>query len=66
MAKGCVLRITKDRMYFIISESGVTSRYSLGLWAELDQGHFFNEYQMEGVSEENDEIYIEIQPGKKI
>lgn len=64
MSKNCVMRITKDRIYFIINEAGVSAGNSPGLWAELDQGHFFNEYHMEGVSEENNEIFLELQPDK--
>ncbi|XP_037068147.1 checkpoint protein HUS1-like isoform X3 [Pollicipes pollicipes] len=33
-----------------------------GLWCELQQGHFFNEYNMEGVSAEFNEIYLELKP----
>lgn len=63
MAKTSVLRITKDRLFFIINEGGGVGN-SPGLWAELDQGHFFNEYHMEGVSETDNEIYLELQPDK--
>ncbi|XP_053323757.1 checkpoint protein HUS1 isoform X3 [Spea bombifrons] len=32
------------------------------MWCELSQGNFFDEYQMEGVSAEQNEIYLELVP----
>ncbi|KAM4705687.1 checkpoint protein HUS1 isoform 2-T2 [Rhinophrynus dorsalis] len=32
------------------------------MWCELCQGNFFDEYQMEGISEEQNEIYLELIP----
>lgn len=61
LAKHCVLRISQERLFFIIHEAGAVGS-SPGLWTELDQGHFFNEFNMEGVSEENNEIYLDLQP----
>ncbi|XP_071550219.1 checkpoint protein HUS1 isoform X2 [Panulirus ornatus] len=63
LAKSCVLRITRERLFFIINEAGAVGN-SPGLWAELDQGHFFNEFNMEGVSPENNEIFVDLQPDK--
>ncbi|CAL4069208.1 unnamed protein product, partial [Meganyctiphanes norvegica] len=63
LAKVCVLRITPDRLFFIISESGTVGS-APGLWAELDQGHYFNEFNMEGVSAEQNEIFLELEPDK--
>lgn len=55
------MKITQDKIYFIISEIGGSNP---GLWVELEQGHFFNEYDMQGVSAENDEIFFELVTGK--
>ncbi|KAK2583944.1 hypothetical protein KPH14_001203 [Odynerus spinipes] len=54
IAKSCVLRITTDGISFNIDDDSVPV-----LWAELSQSHFFNEYVMSGVSEEQNEIYLE-------
>ncbi|XP_043920825.1 checkpoint protein HUS1 isoform X3 [Protopterus annectens] len=32
------------------------------MWCELSQGNFFDEFQMEGVSADNNEIYLELSP----
>ncbi|KAG7155985.1 checkpoint protein HUS1-like [Homarus americanus] len=63
LSKICVLRITKEHVYFIIHESGAVES-SPGLWAELDQGHFFNEFHVEGVSQEDNQIFLELEPDK--
>lgn len=63
LAKVSVLRITPDRLFFIISESGTVGS-APGLWAELDQGHYFNEFNMEGVSADQNEIFLELEPDK--
>ncbi|XP_063610271.1 checkpoint protein HUS1-like [Penaeus indicus] len=63
LAKVCVLRITPQKVFFIINDGGAVGS-SPGLWAEVDQGHFFNEFNMEGVSEEHNEIFLELQPDK--
>ncbi|KAL7641057.1 UNVERIFIED_CONTAM: hypothetical protein RMT77_008194 [Armadillidium vulgare] len=61
LAKVCVIRITSSKIYFIISEMGGSNP---GMWAELEQGYFFNEFDMEGVSSENNEIFLELVPDK--
>lgn len=50
----CVLRLTTNGISFNIGDDSVPV-----LWAELSQNHFFNEYVMSGVSEEQNEIYLE-------
>ncbi|KAK4320744.1 hypothetical protein Pmani_008401 [Petrolisthes manimaculis] len=61
LSKTCVLRITTTHLYLIANEAGIVNS-SPGLWAELDQGHFFNVFNMGGVSEENNEIFLEMEP----
>ncbi|XP_063845384.1 checkpoint protein HUS1-like isoform X3 [Scylla paramamosain] len=63
LAKLCVLRITRTHLYFIINEPGTVHR-APGLWAELDQGHYFSTVTMSGVSEEHNEIFLEFEPDK--
>lgn len=62
LSKLCVVRLTKDFMYFIIVEENVTVGKPM-VWSVLEQTHFFNEYNMAGVSEEQNEIYLEFETG---
>ena len=65
LARSCVVRITKDLLYFIIvEETAATSKPVV--WCLLEQTHYFNEYSMAGVSEEQNEIFLEFEPGKQI
>jgi len=62
MSKECVLRLTPDNMFLISSEQNSV----LGgpsAWGEIDKGKLFTEYNMEGVSSEDNEIFIEFSPG---
>ncbi|XP_069690158.1 checkpoint protein HUS1 [Periplaneta americana] len=61
LAKLCVVRITKDMLYFIIVDGNVTVGKPM-VWSVLEQTHFFNEYNMAGVSEEQNEIFLEFEP----
>lgn len=61
LAKVCVARITKDCLYFIIVEENVVASKPV-VWCLLEQTHYFNEYSMAGVSEEENEIYLEFEP----
>ena len=57
LAKVCVLRINESHLYFILTEgSGGPT-----VWAELAPTHFFTEFNMEGVSADKNEIYLEFQ-----
>ncbi|XP_074653018.1 checkpoint protein HUS1-like [Tubulanus polymorphus] len=60
LAKTCVLRMTVDKLYFILSEQVVNGGVSI--WCELAQGHFFNEYSIDGLSAEANEIFLEVIP----
>ncbi|KAK2154553.1 hypothetical protein LSH36_265g01028 [Paralvinella palmiformis] len=60
LAKMCTLRITPNKLYFILSER--VANGGVSIWCELMQGHFFNEYNMEGVNEEANEIFLELPP----
>ncbi|XP_053116241.1 checkpoint protein HUS1 [Hemicordylus capensis] len=60
LAKTCTLRLTVDKLYFILSDK--VANGGVSMWGELNQGNFFDEFQMEGVSAEINEIYLELAP----
>lgn len=55
MAKYCVLRLTSDELCFNVGDERIPV-----LWAVLSQQYFFSEYIMNGVSEQENEIYLEV------
>nr|XP_020666894.1 checkpoint protein HUS1 isoform X1 [Pogona vitticeps] len=60
LAKTCTLRLTVDKLYFILSDK--VANGGVSMWCELKQENFFDEFQMEGVAAENNEIYLEVTP----
>uniref|UniRef100_A0A3Q4BUI4 Checkpoint protein n=1 Tax=Mola mola TaxID=94237 RepID=A0A3Q4BUI4_MOLML len=60
LTKTCVLRLTPDNLFFVLS--GKVANGGVGMWCELPQANFFDEYQMEGVSSEDNEICLEVTP----
>ncbi|XP_066543066.1 checkpoint protein HUS1 [Hoplias malabaricus] len=60
LTKTCVLRLTMDNMYFVLS--GKVANGGVSMWCELLQVNFFDEYQLEGVSTEANEICLEVAP----
>ncbi|KAM6178883.1 checkpoint protein HUS1 [Rhynchocyon petersi] len=58
LAKTCTLRICLDKLNFILSDKVASGGVSM--WCELEQENFFSEFQMEGISAENNEIYVEL------
>ncbi|KAF7642367.1 hypothetical protein LDENG_00259220 [Lucifuga dentata] len=60
LAKACVLRLTPDNLFFVLS--GKVANGGVSMWCELSQANFFDEYQMEGVSSEANEICLEVAP----
>ncbi|GAB6030622.1 Checkpoint protein [Chamberlinius hualienensis] len=58
LAKGCIIRLTDDKVYFIRIQSG--NRHTCYMWCELEQSHFFQDYCMTGLSEEQNEIYLDV------
>ncbi|XP_066096346.1 checkpoint protein HUS1 isoform X2 [Saccopteryx bilineata] len=58
LARACTLRISPCKLHFILADSAAGGGVSM--WCELPQENFFSEFQMEGVSEENNEIYVEL------
>jgi HUS1 checkpoint protein len=57
-SKECVMRITTRKVYFIISEEDNGPRRPLA-WCELPVSFYFKEYNVVGVNEEYNEIYLE-------
>ncbi|XP_014372506.2 checkpoint protein HUS1-like [Alligator sinensis] len=60
LAKTCTLRLTPDKLYFILTDK--VANGGVSMWCELSQGNFFDEFQMEGVAAEHNEIYLELTP----
>ncbi|XP_048408696.1 checkpoint protein HUS1 [Stegostoma tigrinum] len=60
LTKSCILRLTSDKLYFIFSDKVASG--GVAMWCQLFQGNFFDEYQIEGVSAEHNEIYLELMP----
>ncbi|XP_027518646.1 checkpoint protein HUS1 isoform X6 [Corapipo altera] len=60
LTKTCTLRLTVCKLYFILSDKVANGGASM--WCELCQGNFFDEFQMEGVAAEHNEIYLEFVP----
>ncbi|XP_070393814.1 checkpoint protein HUS1 isoform X4 [Dermacentor albipictus] len=58
LAKDVTLRITTDCVYFILNEDAVSG--GGWLWADIPQETLFQEYNMQGVSEEFNEIYLDV------
>ena len=61
LAKSCVLRITHDKVYFILTDSG---RSSLAVWCTMPRASYFSEFTMEGVTTQEPEIYLELEPDR--
>ncbi|OAD59651.1 Checkpoint protein HUS1 [Eufriesea mexicana] len=57
ITKQCTLRLTPNELCFSVGDDRAAM-----IWAELIQTHFFTEYIMNGVSEEQNEIYLEFDP----
>ena len=54
MSKLCVIRLTPNDLCFNACEDSVPM-----VWAELSHAHYFNEYLVVGVSDVQNEIYLE-------
>jgi len=61
LSKICVLKLDQDFLYFISSESGVSG---FSVWCQLECKNFFEEYILDGVTEDAPYIYLEFQPGQ--
>ncbi|CAL8147030.1 unnamed protein product [Orchesella dallaii] len=64
-SRNFVLRITPDKLCFILSNKEVAAATrALLAWAEVPKQSTFVEYAMEGLSTEDNEIFLEIAPEK--
>nr|KAF6319582.1 HUS1 checkpoint clamp component [Myotis myotis] len=57
LARTCTLRIRPHALNFILADP---AGGGVSMWCELPQENFFSEFQMEGVSEDNNAIYVEL------
>ncbi|XP_032726932.1 checkpoint protein HUS1-like [Lontra canadensis] len=57
-AKTCALCISPQKLNFVLSDKVASGGVSV--WCELEQENFFSEFQVEGVSAENNAIYLEL------
>jgi len=62
IAKTCVMRLTIDKTYFILTDQSASG--APAVWCEMEQEVFFNEYNLEGVSKEQNEIFLEFVPDR--
>jgi len=62
ISKVCVLRLNADKMFFILTDQAASG--GPAVWCEIDQENYFNEYNIEGVSPDQNEIYLELVPEK--
>ncbi|XP_075068754.1 checkpoint protein HUS1 isoform X1 [Mixophyes fleayi] len=60
LTKSCTFRLTANNLYFILTDK--VANGGVSMWCELSQANFFDEYQMEGVSAEQNDIYLELIP----
>jgi HUS1 checkpoint protein len=58
----CVLRLTADKLCFILTDQ--TAGGGPAVWSELRQENYFNDYNIEGISQEQNEILLELQTEK--
>lgn len=58
LSKHCIIRITSSKVFFIASEddSGTTHPY---IWCVLPVNYYFREFEFAGMTEEQNEIYLE-------
>lgn len=67
LSKTCVWRFSRREMFFILSEPGSGSGSDSGsgrpaVWCQMEQERFFHDYHMEGVTPQQPEIYLELEP----
>lgn len=57
------MRIVTNKVYFIVSDEDAGPRTPL-VWCELPVNFYFKEYNVVGVNDEFNEIYLEFATGK--
>lgn len=63
LSRECVMRLTSDKIFFVVTQETLSLTQPPLVWCELDQRAFFNEYIMTGVDDEHNEIYLSFGPG---
>lgn len=58
LLKKCTVRLTSDKVFFILPDQ--VTNGGVSMWCEIKQENFFDEYQMDGVNKEFNEIYVEL------
>lgn len=56
------MRITGNNVYFIISDENAGPKKPL-VWCQLPVNFYFREFGLQGFSEENNEIFLELSTG---
>lgn len=56
--KVCVLRLTPEKIFFILPDQ--ITHGGVSMWCELKQANFFDVYQLDGYSSNDNEIYLEV------
>ncbi|XP_026463585.1 checkpoint protein HUS1-like [Ctenocephalides felis] len=62
LSRECVMRLTSDKIFFVVTQETLSLTQPPLVWCELDQRAFFNEYIMTGVDDEHNEIYLSFGP----
>ncbi|XP_013147852.1 PREDICTED: checkpoint protein HUS1 [Papilio polytes] len=57
LSKECVLRLSSEKIYFIVNDDSSGPAPPV-LWCEIPQMMFFSEYQLTGVDDEHNDIYL--------
>lgn len=60
LSKECVIRILPDKLYFIIPDEDGPRRPFI--WCEMPIQYYFKEYNMTGVTDDSNEIYLSFSP----
>ena len=60
-----VLRITPDKLIFVLSEKDIRANGATA-WCEIPKDAYFSDYKMEGVTTEDNEIFMEINTGRSL
>ena len=60
MAKSCALRLTPNKLYFILNDTAAQG--GVTIWCEVNQSGLFEEFRIEGNEGSNDNIYLELHP----
>jgi len=62
LSKDCVMRLTSEKIFFILCDQSASG--GPAVWCDIDQDCYFNEYNIEGVSADQNEIYLQFVPDK--